>query len=152
MRQEKKRKILQNNAEQHASGRVNAAAAVASPLQKFIRLDRIRQAGRRGYKMENYTQLEELAKAAKDANSFRGYESGSATAELNDYITKAEETAADAIKRLESENAPQERIDKVNFLLERYKTKIKSWLIDYYNCEASCPSIMICGGSNFPTR
>jgi len=99
-----------------------------------------------------YNDLETVAKAARDANSFRGYESGSATAELNDYITKAEETAADAIKRLESENAPQERIDKVNFLLERYKTKIKSWLIDYYNCEASCPSIMICGGSNFPTR
>ena len=102
--------------------------------------------------MKNYAQLEELARTAKNANSFRDYTTGSATNELNQHITKAEEVAAEAIKRLEQQNAPQERIDKVNFLLERYNSKIEKWLIDYYTCEASCPSIMISGGSNFPTR
>jgi hypothetical protein len=102
--------------------------------------------------MTNHEQLEQLARTAKHMNSFSDYISGSATAELNAYIAEAEEIAAEAVKRLEMENAPQDRIDKVNYLLERYKVKIEKWLFDYYRCEASCPSIMISGAGNFPVR
>ena len=102
--------------------------------------------------MEKENTLERLARIAKDANSFRDYIAGSATAGLNSYISDAEQTAAEAVKRLEEKKAPADRIEAVNYLLEQYKTKIKQWLIDYYTCEASCPSIMISGGSNFPVR
>lgn len=107
----------------------------------------------KGSNMEqDFNQLERLARAAKEANSFRDYIAGTATEELNSYIAEAEETAAEAVKRLEKLNAPADRVEKVNYLLEKYKTKIYQWLIDYYNCEAFCPSIMISGGGNFPTR
>ena len=101
---------------------------------------------------QDLNRLERLASVAKVANSFRDYAEGTATNELNSYIAEAEETAAEAVKRLEKLNAPADRVEKVNYYLEQYKTKIYQWLIDYYNCEASCPSIMISGGGNFPTR
>lgn len=35
---------------------------------------------------------------------------------------------------------------------ERYSRKLAEYYNDYYRNEASCPSILISGGSNFPTR
>lgn len=96
--------------------------------------------------------LETMARAAKRANSFRDYIAGSATAELQEYINKAEAVAEKAIKELQEANAPADRAEKVKYLLERYKTKKKQWLLDYYTNEAACPSIMIAGASNFPVN
>lgn len=98
------------------------------------------------------TRLEQLAKTAKNMNSYFDYKEGSATAELNQYISEAEAAAEKAIDRLTKLNAPQERIDKVKYLLERYKVKIEEWLIKGYSIETRCPSWLVSGGSNFPTR
>lgn len=97
-------------------------------------------------------QLENGARAAKHANSFREYKAGEATKEYNEYCERANIKATRAIEKLKGYNAPSEKIDKVNILLERYKADKLQWLIEYYNNSASVPSMMISGGGNFPVR
>ncbi|MFA5448848.1 MAG: hypothetical protein WC292_00180 [Clostridia bacterium] len=102
--------------------------------------------------MNMYKTLEENAKRAKEAYSFRDYESGSATAEYKSYCAQAQEAADRAIAQLKKASAPEERIERVNYLLEKYKVKKLDWLNNLYLNRASVPSVMIAGGSNYPTR
>lgn len=96
--------------------------------------------------------LEQNARRAKEANSFSNYKPGSATAEYNEYCKEAEEAAAHAKARLEKLGAPAERAEKVDYLLNLYKTKKLSWLNDLYSNRARVPSVMISGAGNFPVR
>lgn len=99
-----------------------------------------------------YTQLEQNARRAKNAMSFSDYTPGSATAEYNEYCAQAEEIAQDAKERLIKQNAPTDRLERVDYLLQLYKTKKMNWLNELYSNRAKVPSIMISGGSNFPVR
>lgn len=99
-----------------------------------------------------YTQLERNARRAKNAMSFSDYNPGSATAEYNEYCAQAEEIAQNAKERLIQQNAPADRSEKVDYLLQLYKTKKLNWLNELYSNRAKVPSIMISGGSNFPVR
>ena len=67
--------------------------------------------------------LEQNARRAKDANSFYDYKPGSATAEYNEYIQSAEEAATKAKAKLLKTGAPEERAEKVDYLLGIYKSK-----------------------------
>ena len=96
--------------------------------------------------------LERNAKLAKHMASFYDYKEGSASAEYNQYCAKAEEVANNARDRLEREGAPVERAEKIDSLLASYKRKKLEWLNSLYSNRASCPSIMISGGANFPVR
>lgn len=96
--------------------------------------------------------LEQNARRAKDANSFYDYKPGSATAEYNEYIQSAEEAATKAKAKLLKTGAPEERAEKVDYLLGIYKSKKLAWLNDLYINRGRVPSIMIAGGANFPTR
>lgn len=98
------------------------------------------------------TTLETNAKRAKESYSYFDYKNGTATAEYLTYCKNAEEVAEKTIKRLEKANAPKDRIEKVNYLLEKYKIKKLEWLNSLYTNRASCPSVMITGGSNFPIQ
>lgn len=96
--------------------------------------------------------LEEAARRAKEAVSYRDYKEGSATAEYNEYCKQAEEIAKRAKAKLAKTCAPKERAERVDYLLALYKSKKLSWLCGFYANMASVPSVMIAGPSNFPAR
>lgn len=96
--------------------------------------------------------LEQNARRAKEGMSFSDYRPGSATAEYNEYCKEAEEAANRAKARLVKSGAPAERAERVDYLVSLYKSKKLSWLNDVYSNRARVPSILITGGSNFPTR
>lgn len=89
---------------------------------------------------------EGMARAAKNANSFSNYEEGSATAEYRHYVDRVYDT----VDRI-AEEKPH-LLERATAKAERYSRKLAEYYNDYYRNEASCPSVMISGGSNFPVR
>lgn len=93
-----------------------------------------------------FTINELTAKAAKEVNSMSGYIEGSATSEYQNKVNKVYEI----VERI-AENKPN-LLEKVQHMAERYSRKLAEYYNAYYRNEASCPSILISGGSNFPVR
>lgn len=99
-----------------------------------------------------FDSLEQNARRAKEANSFWEYKPGSATEEYREYCQNADEIAQRAKERLEKSGAPAERSEKVDYLLNLYKSKKSAWLNEMYSVRARVPSVMIAGPANYPTR
>lgn len=93
-----------------------------------------------------YSINEQTARTAKHINSFSEYKEGSATAEYRHYVDKVYEV----VERI-AEEKPH-LLEKAQRMAERYSRKLSIYYNDYYRNEASCPSIMISGGGNFPVR
>lgn len=93
-----------------------------------------------------YPINEDTARAAKEANSFSEYKEGSATAEYKQYCDKAYALLAKI-----TEKKPQ-YTERAAAMVDRYCRKLAEYYNDYYRNEASCPSIMISGGGNFPVK
>lgn len=93
-----------------------------------------------------YSINEEMARIANMGNSFREYKVGSATEEYQYYCNKAYDVL-DKIK----EEKPQ-YTERAEGMADRYCRKLAEYYNDYYRNEASCPSVMIAGPANFPTR
>ena len=94
-----------------------------------------------------YSINESTARTAKELNSFSDYKPGSATAE---YRAEVDEAAA-LVERKKATVSPYYH-EKLDYLLDRYAKKLAEYYNAYYRNEASCPSIMISGGSNFPVN
>lgn len=94
-----------------------------------------------------YAISEETARRANDANSMRDYKPGSATAE---YRAAVDEAAA-LVASKKAAVSPYYH-DKLDGLLDRYARRLAEYYNAYYRNEASCPSILISGGSNFPVN
>lgn len=94
-----------------------------------------------------YEINEETARRANDMNSMRDYKPGSATAEYR----AAVDQAAELVERQKKAVSPFYH-DKLDALLDRYARRLAAYYNDYYRNEASCPSILVSGGSNFPVR
>ena len=94
-----------------------------------------------------YTINEAAAKRAKDANSFSDYKQGSATAEYRHYVDEAIQLAERQKKRVD----PMYH-EKIDSLLDTYARKLAANMNKGYEIDARVPSILIAGGSNFPTR
>ena len=94
-----------------------------------------------------YTINEAAAKRAKDANSFSDYKQGSATAEYRHYVDEAVQLAERQKKRVD----PMYH-EKIDSLLDTYARKLAANMNKGYEIDARVPSILIAGGSNFPTR
>lgn len=94
-----------------------------------------------------YPINEETARRAKEMNSFSDYCPGSAT---DSYRRQADKAAYLAL-RCKNGTDPMyhERIDE---LLETYCRKLAANLNEGYAIETRCPSVMIAGPANFPTR
>lgn len=90
---------------------------------------------------------EGTARAAHDMMSFRDYQPGSATAEYRALVDKAAALAEQQKKAVSSYYH-----DKLDALLDRYARQLADWTNAYNRNGASCPSVMISGGSNFPVR
>ena len=94
-----------------------------------------------------YPINEAAARRAQDANSYRDYVPGSATAEYRAAVDRAAELAQAQKKRVD----PMYH-DKIDGLLDTYARKLAENMNNRYAIEARVPSILIAGGSNFPVR
>ena len=94
-----------------------------------------------------YTINEAAAKRAKGANSFSDYKQGSATAEYRHYVDEAVQLAERQKRRVD----PMYH-EKIDSLLDTYARKLAANMNKGYEIDARVPSILIAGGSNFPTR
>ena len=93
-----------------------------------------------------FTINELTARAAKEANSMSGYVDGSATSEYQSMVNRVYDT----VEKIE-EKKPN-LAEKAQRMAERYSRKLAEYFNAYYRNEASCPSILISGGGNFPVR
>lgn len=93
-----------------------------------------------------YEISESMARTANMVNSFREYKTGSATEEYKHYVDKV----YDVVEQI-ADKKPN-LLEKAERMAERYSRKLAQYYNDYYRNEASCPSIMISGGGNFPVR
>ena len=84
---------------------------------------------------------EELARRAKDANSFSEYVEGRATAGYNASCAEARRIAEERKKEV-----PEERWAELDRLVERYCTKLASWTNRNNANEGSCPSTSTVSG------
>lgn len=94
-----------------------------------------------------YEISEETARTAHNMNSMRDYKSGSATAEYRAAVDKA--AALVEVKKAKVSPYYHEKLDA---LLDRYARRLAEYYNAYYRNEASCPSILVSGGSNFPVN
>jgi len=108
--------------------------------------------GRKKHHKEGVTILdyqidETTARRAHDANSFREFKPGRATAGYQSIVAEATEIAEAQKKRVDP--MYHEKIDR---LLDTYCRKMAANINKGNEIDARVPSMMITGGSNFPTR
>ena len=94
-----------------------------------------------------YPISETAARHANDANSYRDYRQGSATAEYRQYVDEAAAIAAKQKARVD----PMYH-DKIDGLLDTYARKLAENMNSRYAIDSRVPSILIAGGGNFPVR
>ena len=89
---------------------------------------------------------ESAAKAANDANNMADYKDGNATAI---YRARVEE-----IYKIvdEIEEKRPTLLDKAKSMACRYSSNLARYYNAFYYNEASCPSLLVCGGGNFPVK
>lgn len=97
--------------------------------------------------MKYYEINEETARLAHEMMSFRDYSANRAT---NDYRAAVDNAAA-LVEQKKKEVSPYYH-GKLDSLLDSYARKLADWTNAYNRNGASCPSVMICGPANFPTR
>ena len=97
--------------------------------------------------MQYYEINEQTARRANDVNSMSDYRPGSATEEYRAAVDKA----AALVQARKAKISPYYH-DKLDALLDRYARRLADYYNAYYRNESACPSILVCGGGNFPVR
>lgn len=98
--------------------------------------------------MPKYYEIsEETARRSHEAMSMSDYKTGSATAEYRAAVDSAAELVEEQKKRV----SPFYH-DKLDALLDRYARRLADWTNAHNRNGASCPSVLVAGFSNFPTR
>ena len=97
--------------------------------------------------MQYYEINEQTARRANDVNSMSDYRPGSATEEYRAAVDKA----AALVQAQKAKISPYYH-DKLDALLDRYARRLADYYNAYYRNESACPSILVCGGSNFPVH
>ena len=97
--------------------------------------------------MKYYEINEDTARRAHEMMSFREYPENQAT---NEYRAAVDEAAA-LVEKHKKAVSPYYH-DKLDALLDTYARKLADWTNAYNRNGASCPSVMVCGPANFPTR
>ena len=90
---------------------------------------------------------ENMARLSHQMMSMRDYKTGSATAEYRAAVDKA----AALVEHQKQKVSPFYH-NKLDALLDRYARRLAQWTNDHNRNGASCPSVLICGAANFPTR
>lgn len=94
-----------------------------------------------------YEISEETARRAHEMMSFSDYKKNSATDEYRASVDHAAEVAEKQKRKV----SPYYHA-KIDALLDRYARKLAEWTNAYNRNRSSCPSVMVCGPANFPTR
>ena len=94
-----------------------------------------------------YPINEDVARRAKEMNSFGDYKPGSATASYQASVAEAQALA----DKCKAETDPMYH-DKIDYLLDKYCRLLARNINQANEIDARCPSILVSGGSNFPVR
>lgn len=97
--------------------------------------------------MKYYEIDENMARLAHEMMSMRDYPENQ---ETNEYRSTVDAAAA-LVEQQKKKVSPYYH-DKLDALLDSYARKLAAWTNDYNRNGASCPSVMVCGPANFPTR
>lgn len=95
---------------------------------------------------------EETARRAKENISFSDYKPGSATADYTAQINALIEIAEDFAKRSRFIASEPERIAEAQSYINYYSRKYAEYINKDNEITCRCPSVLICGPANFPTR
>ena len=98
--------------------------------------------------MRTYTINESAARLSHEMRSFSDYKKDSATAGYNADVAKAA-AILEQVKALCSTEAQKERAE---YLFDRYAKTLAEAINRDNEIGTRCPSVMICGPANFPTR
>lgn len=90
---------------------------------------------------------ENMARRAHEMMSMRDYPENRAT---NEYRAAVDKAAA-LVERCKAATSPYYH-GKLDALLDRYARRLAQWTNDYNRNGASCPSVLVSGGSNFPVK
>ena len=91
---------------------------------------------------------ESAARLAKQMRSFDDYKEGSATASYN---TQCAEAAA-ILEKVKAKCATDEQRERAEYLYNRYCSVLAEAINRDNEIGTRCPSVLICGAGNFPTR
>lgn len=94
-----------------------------------------------------YTISEESARRAKEANSYFDYKEWSATASYRAQVDEAMRLAEECKEKVD----PMYH-EKIDYYADLYARKLAENMNKRYEIDARCPSMLITGGGNFPTR
>lgn len=105
-------------------------------------------------KFTRYSINEGLAKRAKEAISWDEYTQNRATNQYLDLLEQFERAVNEMIEADTHREYPatSEQMELVQYYGEKYSEKLAAAFNRKNSITASCPSIMITGGSNFPVR
>ncbi len=95
----------------------------------------------------NFPIDERTAEIAWNGAHMSSYKKGSATKEYQDCVDAVVELANKRKKQVD-----QYWHAEIDRLVHSYAKKLADWTNSYYRNEASCPSVLITGASNFPVR
>lgn len=90
---------------------------------------------------------ETTARRSHEMMSMSDYKTGSATAEYRAAVDRA----AALVEQQKQKVSPFYHY-KLDGLLDRYARRLAQWTNDHNRNGASCPSVLVCGPANFPTR
>lgn len=91
---------------------------------------------------------ESAARLAKQMRSFDDYKEGSATASYNAQCAEA----AAILEKVKAKCATDEQRERAEYLYNRYCSILAEAINRDNEIGTRCPSVLICGGGNFPTR
>ena len=101
--------------------------------------------------MTKYEINEQIAKSAKELNSFDDYKTNSATNEYNSYLNDFEQNVNELMAK-HPENLNEEALQLIEYYKDKYSKKLAFAINKSNSIEAMMPSIMISGGGNFNFR
>ena len=90
---------------------------------------------------------ENTARRSHEMMSMSDYREGSATTEYQAAVDRA----AALVEQQKKKVSPFYH-DKLDSLLDRYARRLAQWTNAHNRNGASCPSVLVCGPANFPTR
>lgn len=91
---------------------------------------------------------ESAARLAKQMRSFDDYKEGSATASYNAQCAEA----AAILEKVKAKCATDEQRERAEYLYNRYCSVLAEAINRDNEIGTRCPSVLICGAGNFPTR
>lgn len=91
---------------------------------------------------------ESTARLAKQMHSFDDYKEGSATASYNAQCAEA----AAILEKVKAKCATDEQRERAEYLYNRYCSVLAEAINRGNEIGTRCPSVLICGAGNFPTR